>query len=205
VTWSVEADGYFITLPEWVEDSGISDRALRLWCKLSKQASILRGAPLKRTRLELAELMGCSKDTVDRLVKELEGVRALEVDRQYDHETKQYQVNTYRLLTARPVDDPPPVEEPLVRGGRTGAASRSGAARGGRTSPDASSSFTENQNKSAKPWSSGMEGRPQPAEYVPEGPPAADHLADAAARARALRSKLKPPGAGPDDDERVAS
>lgn len=156
MSWNVQADGYFITLPEWVEELEISPQAFRLWCRLAKLANRERGHSGKRTREELATLMGCSKDTVDRLVKELEEAQALRVDRDYNEHTKRYRPSTYTVLTARPAAE--------VEGGRTDAArgtdaatpGRTDAATGGRTDADASSSLekdTPPENEGAAPAS----------------------------------------------------
>lgn len=142
MTWNVKADGYYITLPEWIEELDISPQAFRLWCRLAKLANREREISKRRTREELAELMGCSKDTVDRWVKELEGAQALDVQRDYDVVTKRYRPSTYTVLTARPAET-----NELVGGGRTDAArgtdaatpGRKSAATGGRTDADASS------------------------------------------------------------------
>jgi hypothetical protein len=156
MTWDVEASGYFITLPEWLEESGVSDKALRLWCKLQKRANIERGrAGMTKTRQDLADLMGCSKDTVDRLVKELEGAEALEVERAYDPIQKRSFPSTYRVLLDRPQAVDSAVDEG-EGGGRKSAATRTAAARGGRTDPDVSSSKRTNpQNAPAAPAGGG--------------------------------------------------
>lgn len=156
-SWNVQADGYFIVLPEWVEELEISPQAFRLWCRLAKLAGRERSITKRRTRQELADLMGCSVDTVDRWVRELEPTGALLVERDYDPATKRYRPSTYTVITARPVL----VEEPADPGrndagtpGRTDAAGRNDAANGGRTDADASSP-SEKEPSPAAPSSEG--------------------------------------------------
>lgn len=56
--------------PHALEDSGVSDRAFRLWCKLSRYAQMPHGAVPKRATL--ADELGCSTWSLDRARRELE-------------------------------------------------------------------------------------------------------------------------------------
>lgn len=115
MSWNVEADGYFIVLPEWIEELEISPQAFRLWCRLAKLANIHRGQELDITRQEMVELMGVTEKTLDRWVKELEDAQALKVLRSYDVATKRNHPNRYRVQTQRPA----PALEGSARGGVT--------------------------------------------------------------------------------------
>ncbi len=64
-------------VPEWVLDSGISDGALRLYAVLALEANERGEAWPKRK--SLADRLRCSTDTVDRRVKDLVEVGAIEV------------------------------------------------------------------------------------------------------------------------------
>jgi len=70
--------GPFVIIPEWVLDSGISDRAIRLYCTLGRYADDVTGEayPSRRT---LGKRLGCSTDSIDRAKNELVEVGALSV------------------------------------------------------------------------------------------------------------------------------
>ena len=68
--------GPWAFIPEWVLYSGVSDRAVRLYCVLRRFADEQEEA--YPSRKSLAELMGCSTDSVDRACIELEEIGALD-------------------------------------------------------------------------------------------------------------------------------
>jgi len=71
------ADAYFALVPEWVlEDPKISDRAVRLYCRLSRFADYETGQAYPSRKL-LAHLCRCSLPTIDRGMKELEAAGAV--------------------------------------------------------------------------------------------------------------------------------
>jgi hypothetical protein len=72
----VTADLKFSIIPEWLLDSGCSDKALRLYAVLARYADndTLTAYPGRGT---LAKRMGCHRATVDRAVEELEALGAL--------------------------------------------------------------------------------------------------------------------------------
>ncbi len=67
--------GPFSLIPEWVLDSGVSDRAVRLYCVLARYAD--KDGEAWPSRGLLAERLKCSRDSVDRAVRELVDVGAL--------------------------------------------------------------------------------------------------------------------------------
>ena len=72
----VTADIKFAIIPEWIIDSGCSDKALRLYAVLARYADNddLTAYPGRST---LAKRMGCHRATVDRAVEELIELGAL--------------------------------------------------------------------------------------------------------------------------------
>jgi hypothetical protein len=95
--------------------SGVSDRAVRLWGLLDRYADTERNAwPSRRT---LAATLGCSPDSLDRAIRDLEQSGWLHVERRVGREGSRNEPSLYTLLDATPPS-------------RTGAASpsRNGAA-----------------------------------------------------------------------------
>jgi hypothetical protein len=90
--------GAFAIVPEWLIDSGVSDRALRTYVVLARYADADGvGFPSRTT---LAKRVGKSVDTVDRALAELVDVGAIVVDRR-DEQGRQT-TNEYRLAFVRP-------------------------------------------------------------------------------------------------------
>jgi hypothetical protein len=108
--WSVQASGFFVPVPEWLEESEVSDKGLRLWVRLYRYAQKHQGDGKEITREEIAQLVGWSLSTTDRELKGLEELAALRVSRYYDATTKRYANNTYTVLVERPE-----VAEPVVK------------------------------------------------------------------------------------------
>lgn len=108
-----DADAYFAVVPEWVVYCG-DPRAVQLYAILARHAN--HDGVCWPGRRRLAEKAECSTDTVDRAVKLLEKIGAIEVTREKD-EHGQWKVNRYKLYTSAP----------MQRGSRTDAATPSRA------------------------------------------------------------------------------
>ena len=96
---TLTAELRFSIIPEWILDSGISDKAIRLYCVLARYADneTHRAYPSRDT---LAQRMECSKASVDRAAQELIDVGAM---------TKQQRHNSSLVFTLR-------VSSPMQRG-----------------------------------------------------------------------------------------
>lgn len=120
----------FAIVPEWLlYEAGVSDRAIRLYAVLARHADGKgRSCP---SRQRLAELLGCSTDSVDRAKNELVEAEALRVVHRRD-EAGDRTSNDYWLLSDAPGSRTAAATPPQScgDGGRTGAAtgSRTGAA-----------------------------------------------------------------------------
>lgn len=88
--------GPFSIVPEWVLDRGLSSTALKLYIVLARFADWDTGIAFP-ARDTLAERMGCTEKTVDRVVKEL--VEAACIDK---HSRGRYQSAQYRVLQVDP-------------------------------------------------------------------------------------------------------
>lgn len=85
----------FAQIPEWVLDSPISDRAVRAYCVLARYAnSDSRAHPGRR---KMADRMDCSTDSLDRALKELVAIGALEIRARF-RENGDRTSNDYHLL-----------------------------------------------------------------------------------------------------------
>jgi len=73
---SVTTDITFAIVPEWFIDSGVSDKAFRLYAVLAKYADNEDGTAYPG-RAKLAKRMGCSRSSVDRALEELIAVGAV--------------------------------------------------------------------------------------------------------------------------------
>jgi hypothetical protein len=71
---SIKNDYRFAMVPDALLVDGVSDRAVRLWALLARAAR----ANASPTRAVLAEKLGCSVESIDRAVKELEARRWLQ-------------------------------------------------------------------------------------------------------------------------------
>jgi len=97
-------------IPEWILDSGISDKAIRLYCVLARYADneTHRAFPSRET---LAKRMGCHAKSVDRAASELLKIGAV---------TKKQRHNSslvYTLMMSRGVDnDVQGVATPVSKG-----------------------------------------------------------------------------------------
>ena len=77
---SVTTDIKFAIVPEWFIDSGVSDKAFRLYTVLAKYADNDSGTAYPG-RGALAKRMGCSRSSVDRALEELISVGAVSKQR----------------------------------------------------------------------------------------------------------------------------
>ena len=95
----VTADIKFSIIPEWVLDSGCSDKAIRLYAVLARYADNdrLTADPGRGT---LAKRMGCHRATVDRAVEELEALGAITKTRRV--EGGKYQSSLYTIRRTDP-------------------------------------------------------------------------------------------------------
>ena len=77
---SVTTDIKFAIVPEWFIDSGVSDKAFRLYTVLAKYADNDSGTAYPG-RGALAKRMGCSRSSVDRALEELIAIGAVSKQR----------------------------------------------------------------------------------------------------------------------------
>jgi hypothetical protein len=111
---TLTAELRFSMIPEWIIDSGVSDKAIRLYCVLARYADneTHRAFPSRET---LAKRMGCHAKSVDRAASELLKIGAV---------TKKQRHNSslvYTLMMSRGVDtDVQGVVTPVSRGVDTG-------------------------------------------------------------------------------------
>jgi hypothetical protein len=67
----------FGTFPEWVLDAEVSDRAFRVWCCLDRYR---RGADsIEVKQQEIADRLHCSLSSVERAIRELRAIHAIDV------------------------------------------------------------------------------------------------------------------------------
>ena len=107
--------GPWAIVPEWVLDAPDSDRAVRLYGMLGRYAD--RNGASYPSRRTLAERLRCSVDSLDRAVRELVTVGALEIAPR-NNERGDQTSNLYMLKTGAPVRHPlgTPAATPLGTG-----------------------------------------------------------------------------------------
>jgi DNA-binding transcriptional regulator YhcF (GntR family) len=110
--------GPFSIVPEWVLDRGLSSTALKLYIVLARFADWDTGIAFP-ARDTLAERMGCTEKTVDRVVKEL--VEAECIDK---HSRGRYQSAQYRVLQVDPRGTKMSTDETKMSGEGTKMSSR---------------------------------------------------------------------------------
>jgi len=113
--------GPFSIVPEWLIDLPISHGAVRLYAVLARYTNV--GQTAWPSRATLAKRLRTSKDTVDRFIKELVCVDALEVEHRKDTTKDGNLINRSNLYTLRVA--PPRVAAPLRPPSRTSAATGS--------------------------------------------------------------------------------
>ena len=106
-------------VPEWITRADISDRAVRLFAILGRYANSETGAAFPR-RQTLATAIRTSRSGIDRAIKELAAIGAVEVEQRHDAAGDQMS-NLYRLRYASPVTTPLVTSDdtPLVTGDET--------------------------------------------------------------------------------------
>ena len=92
--------GRWGAIPEWLLDMEISDRAIRLFGVMAAKFADRETNTAYPSRTTLASSLGCSSDSVDRAIKELEHAGALVVERRNDG--KQSLTSVYLLCFVRP-------------------------------------------------------------------------------------------------------
>lgn len=115
--------GPFAIVPEWLLDVGVSARAVVLYARLARFAdSDGRAVPGRQL---LAELLDCSRDSVDRAIAELVDVGAIEKRARRD-DAGDPTSNEYLIRRSIPEGVAarlrPPSRTPAATGSRTGAA-----------------------------------------------------------------------------------
>jgi len=116
----VTADVKFSIIPEWLIDSGCSDKAIRLYAVLARYADNddLTAYPGRST---LAKRMGCHRATVDRAVEELIELGAITKQLRVQDGKYQSSLYTIRRVGPRRTDATTPVA-PMQPPRRTHAA-----------------------------------------------------------------------------------
>lgn len=97
--WAMTSDlvgSRFATVPLWVLDAEVSDRAVRLYGVVQSFVNGRSGDAFPGRRL-LASRLHCSTDSVDRAAKELRDIGALVIEPKYDDAGRQM-TNTYRII-----------------------------------------------------------------------------------------------------------
>jgi len=96
---NVTADLKFSIVPEWLLDSGCSDKALRLYCVLARYADNedMTAYPGRGT---LAKRVGCHRATIDRAVEELIALGA--ITKQVRVKDGKYQSSLYTIRRIGP-------------------------------------------------------------------------------------------------------
>lgn len=123
---SITSDsGPWAAVPEWVLDSGVSDRSLRLYALLGIYADKGTGE-CKPSRSTLAKRLKCSADSVDRAKRELLGIGALRWRQRTVPGKQELTSNEYVLVRISPsevaADTRLPSRTDAATGSRTGAA-----------------------------------------------------------------------------------
>lgn len=95
----VETDtGPFVIVPVWLLHAGVTDKALRLYAVLGSYAD--RELKAWPSRQKLADRMGCSAGSLDRALRELESVGAVQRIRRTDDDGAN-RTNIYRLYRSQ--------------------------------------------------------------------------------------------------------
>ncbi len=115
--------GPFSMVPEWLLDSEVSHGAIRLFAVLARYTN--SGRVSWPSRATLARRVHSSKDTVDRYIKELEGINALTVEHRKEKTKDGKLINRSNLYTIR--FTPPGVAASVRPPSRNGAATGSRA------------------------------------------------------------------------------
>lgn len=92
----VRADAYFAMIPEWLLDTPISARAVRVWCVLQRHAD-KQTKEARPGRHALARRARCSLSTLDRAIDELISVGAVTVEHRQRPGSQELDTNVYTL------------------------------------------------------------------------------------------------------------
>ena len=108
----VRTDTHFALLPEWVLNSTVSDKAIRLYCVLRRKADNTTGRSFY-SRRSLAAMVGYKDPkSVDRVIAELEEIGALTVQRGRKSAAGDWTTNLYIVRSTPPAgvgaEMPPP-------------------------------------------------------------------------------------------------
>ena len=115
----MRSDNYFVQVPDWITNSGISDGAYRLYAVLGTYASRDRRTcyPARST---LAERTGKNVRSVTRYLQELEDLGAIRVTHRKSEESpKEWTSNEYMLITTPPASVSPPGDTHVTTPGDT--------------------------------------------------------------------------------------
>lgn len=134
---SLRSAGPWAPVPAWIiHHPEITDRGLRLYAVLMLMSSADNSTAFP-SRRKLGEVMGCSVDKIDRCLRELVKIEAVEVSHRFRAGTNEWTSSEYLLAVDNPDNRrpdvaailPPPsrnsaatVAAPLPIGGRTDAA-----------------------------------------------------------------------------------
>lgn len=99
-TATITTDNRFAIIPHWIIQSGVPATAIHLYTILAMYADDRTGEAFP-SRATLAKQIGASTKTVDRAIKALQGVGALEVHSRKRPGSKENYTNIYRLITAK--------------------------------------------------------------------------------------------------------
>lgn len=99
-TATITIDNRFAIIPHWVIKSGVPATAIHLYTVLVMYVDGRTGEAFP-SRTTLAKQIGASTKTVDRAIKALQGVGALEVHSRKRPGSKENYTNIYRLITAK--------------------------------------------------------------------------------------------------------
>jgi hypothetical protein len=172
----------FAIVPEWLIDADVSDVAFRLYAVLLRYGQS-SGCRMPSRATLARRLKKASTDTVDRALRELVSLGAVEVERR--REGRLNLPNQYHVRTSRPVGDHTAAAA-SPEGGRTAAANP-----GGPTGlPDAASrTCAATPGRTAAPSLAAPE-RPNPEHLTQEHPPPPPAVRDA--QPRVLLRQLDP-------------
>jgi hypothetical protein len=96
---TVKSEVYFAQIPEWILDADISAQAVRLYCVLNRHAN--KNHIAFPGRKSLSSRVRCSKATIDRAMKELQAIGAVEVTHRREPGSKELDTNAYLLRVLR--------------------------------------------------------------------------------------------------------
>lgn len=106
----------FIIMPKWVFQSGISHKAICVYLLIRDLSNAEKGYAWP-SRKSMADKLELSTDSVDRAIKELEDVGAVEVEKVFDGKTGRQTSNHYVILS----DSPELIAKVQARRGRKSA------------------------------------------------------------------------------------